>query len=126
MRPKNCTSRTVPVTLAVASKQRVAGSNPARRAHQTPRPAVYSACLWLIFTKHSGAFVPELRARWGRAPLVLTSLRELAQSISDGPLALISCVQVDHCGPDCRVTHSVHQVAQARPSARSQRVAGMA
>src|SRR5215475_10312534 len=34
MCPKNCTSRTVPAALTVASKQRVAGSNPARRARQ--------------------------------------------------------------------------------------------
>ena len=55
-----------------------------------------------------------------------TSFSELAQSIGDGPLALISRVQVDHCGPGCRVTHSVHQLTQARPRTRGQRVAGMA
>src|SRR5215470_10074758 len=36
MSTKERTSRTVLATLAVTSKQRAAGSNPARRAHQSP------------------------------------------------------------------------------------------
>ena len=43
---------------SVPSKQRVAGSNPARRAQQTPRPAVNSACLCVIITKHSALACP--------------------------------------------------------------------
>jgi hypothetical protein len=95
------------------SKQRVAGSNPAGRAHVKSQVRAYLA----VAGRSSHARTLVLAER---RPGVLADL------IGYRPLALSGRVKVDESGPRAVVAHVFHQFAEARARVCGELVAGMA
>src|SRR5262245_15359702 len=73
--------------------------------------------------KPSPASVLCARSPRGRA--VQSMFGELAESVGDLVLTLITAVQIDQCGPRCGVPHAVHQLAQSSASIRREGVPGV-
>ena len=109
-----------PNTSRRPSKQRVAGSSPAGRAHAHRNPlvsghlSVSGAGAHEARTGGRATFVPDAPSPVAGFDLAHLGPGQLADRIGERPLPLACRVQVDQRRPGARMAHALHQLAQVR------------